>query len=83
MVNEDKAPIQGSLFEENFLVRTLGQLADDPALAMTELVANAWDAGSSFISITIPDKLGQELIVQDDGCGMSGDQFKQRWMKLV
>ena len=37
----------GSLFEENYLVRTLGRIAQDPEVALTELVANAWDAGAS------------------------------------
>lgn len=37
----------GSLFEEDYLVRTLGRIANDPETALTELVANAWDAGAS------------------------------------
>jgi hypothetical protein len=37
----------GSLFEEDYLVRTLGRIAHDPEVALTELVANAWDAGAS------------------------------------
>lgn len=36
----------GSLFEENYLIRTLGHIAYDPEIALTELVANAWDAGA-------------------------------------
>ena len=75
-------PIQGSLFEEDYLVRTLGSLARIPDVALTELVANAWDAGASRVSITIPDEHDEELIVEDDGAGMTVDQFKQRWMTL-
>ena len=33
----------GSLFEEDYLLRTLGRIAHDPDVALTELVANAWD----------------------------------------
>ncbi len=75
-------PIQGSLFEENYLTRTLGSLAVNPDLALTELVANAWDAGASFVKIKIPSDLGEKLIVEDDGCGMTPNQFRKRWMTL-
>ena len=34
--------VQGSLFEDDYLIRTLGNIARDPDYALTELVANAW-----------------------------------------
>ena len=72
----------GSLFEENYLVRTLGRIAQDPEVALTELVANAWDAGASLVDLTIPPTNALVLTVEDDGHGMSAAQFKGRWMKL-
>jgi hypothetical protein len=72
----------GSLFEEDYLVRTLGPIARDSAIALTELVANAWDAGSSLVDITIPPIKGASLIARDDGHGMTASQFKGRWMTL-
>lgn len=72
----------GSLFEENYLVRTLGRIAQDPDVALTELVANAWDAGASLVDLTIPPSNELVLTVEDDGHGMSSAQFKGRWMKL-
>jgi hypothetical protein len=74
--------LQGSLFEEDFLVRTLGTISHVPDVALTELVANAWDAGASQVRITIPDQRGDELRIEDDGTGMTPAQFKQRWMTL-
>lgn len=72
----------GSLFEEDYLLRTLGKIAHDSEVALTELVANAWDAGASSVDIFIPStKLGT-MTVNDDGHGMSPEQFKGRWMKL-
>ena len=71
-----------SLFEENYLVRTLGRIAQDPEVALTELVANAWDAGASVVDLTIPLTKALILTVEDDGHGMSAAQFKGRWMKL-
>ena len=78
--NPDKS--NGSFFEEDYLVRTLGRIAHDPAVALTELVANAWDAGASLVDITIPPVRNTALVVQDDGHGMSALQFKGRWMRL-
>lgn len=72
----------GSLFEENYLVRTLGRIGQDPEVALTELVANAWDAGASLVDLTIPPTNGLVLTVEDDGHGMTAAQFKGRWMKL-
>jgi hypothetical protein len=72
----------GSLFEEDYLIRNLGQIAHDPEVALTELVANAWDAGASLVDIAIPNALNGNLVVEDDGHGMSSAQFKGRWMKL-
>lgn len=73
----------GSLFEEDYLVRTLGRIAHDPDVALTELVANAWDAGASSVDITIPPQKQNALVVADDGHGMSAQQFKNRWMMLA
>jgi hypothetical protein len=75
-------PVQGSLFEEDFLLRTLGPLGYSPDVALSELVANAWDAGASRVEITIPSEVGQELTVTDDGTGMTPEQFRARWMTL-
>jgi hypothetical protein len=51
-------------------------------VALTELVANAWDAGSATVEITIADDSGQLLIVEDDGTGMSSADFRKKWMTL-
>ena len=72
----------GSFFEEDYLVRTLGRIAHDPEVALTELVANAWDAGASLVDITVPGVRETALVVQDDGHGMSMAQVKGRWMRL-
>jgi hypothetical protein len=74
--------IQGALFEDDFLIRTLGNIARDPDYALTELVANAWDAGATDVRIRIPLELGQTIEISDNGHGMTSEQFKQRWMKL-
>ena len=73
----------GSLFEEDYLVRTLGRIAHDPEVAITELVANAWDAGASEVKIIVPTGIENNLVVEDNGHGMSDKDFKERWMTLA
>lgn len=75
-------PIQKSLFEDDYLVRTLGRIGQIPDVALVELVANAWDAGASEVTITIPEAVEELLTITDDGCGLTPDQFHKRWMKL-
>ncbi|MBX7122582.1 MAG: ATP-binding protein [Opitutaceae bacterium] len=53
--------IQGSLFEKDYLLRTLGSIVHDPGIALTELVANCWDAGASSVYVTIPNAAGGKL----------------------
>ena len=71
-----------SLFEKDYILRSLGKIVTDPAVALTELVANAWDAGASHVSIFIPDSANQMLYVEDNGNGMTEDEFQKRWMTL-
>jgi len=71
-----------SLFEEDFITRSLGSIVNQPDVALTELVANAWDAGASHVRIFIPDKLGEMLYIEDDGVGMDENEFQNHWMKL-
>lgn len=73
---------QGSLFEEDYLIRTLGALVHSPEIALTELVANAWDAGATRVEIIIPDDYNLKLVVEDNGTGLTKEQFENRWMRL-
>jgi len=71
-----------ALFEEDYVLRTLGKIGYDSETALTELVANAWDAGASRVSIIIPEERDGTLTVEDDGHGMTANAFRARWMKL-
>jgi hypothetical protein len=73
---------QGCLFEEDFLRRTLGAIANAPEVALTELVANAWDAGATEVKIVVPEDLNEYLTIEDDGTGMSEHAFRKKWMTL-
>ena len=71
-----------SLFEDDYITRSLGSIVNQPDVALTELVANAWDAGASHVKIFIPDKHNQPLIVEDDGVDLTEGEFQNHWMKL-
>lgn len=75
-------PLQNSLFEDDYLLRELGQVAHVPQVALTELVANAWDAGASRVDLVLPSEIGGTLTMTDDGHGMTPAQFRKRWMTL-
>ena len=75
-------PLQNSLFEDDYLLRELGQVAHVPQVALTELVANAWDAGATRVGLILPSEIGGRLTVTDNGHGMTPAQFKKRWMTL-
>lgn len=71
-----------SKFENNFIEKTYNSVVNDANIAFSELVANAWDAGASQIKITIPPKLGGEIVIEDDGSGMTNEEFNNRWMVI-
>ena len=72
--------ICGSLFEENYLVRSLNNsIVSQPDIALTELVANAWDAGATRVNIFIPDKKGDKLIAVGFGAGLTSGACLIKW----
>ncbi len=71
-----------SLYEKDYIIRSLGTIVTQPDVALTELVANAWDAGASDVNIFIPESYNQTLFIEDDGVGMSEEEFQHHWMTL-
>lgn len=69
-------------FEENYIFRNNRSITSNNDVALTEFVANAWDAGAHNVSITIPYEEHEEIIVEDDGTGMNDEEFRSRWMTL-
>lgn len=53
------------------------------SIAFAELVANSWDAGATRVDITIPQKQGQQIIIEDNGSGMTDEEFRSRWMVIA
>ncbi len=72
-----------ALFERNFIERTYPSIVSDMSIAFAELVANSWDAGATRVDITIPQKQGQQIIIEDNGSGMTDQEFRNRWMVIA
>lgn len=69
-------------FEEKYIFRNNRSITSNNDIALTEFVANAWDAGAHNVYITIPFEEHEEIIVEDDGTGMTDEEFRSRWMTL-
>lgn len=80
---DNEAPNQGVLFDDRFLDKYAGPIISDPAVAIVELVANAWDAYATKVDIIWP-KRSQDIrfSITDNGKGMTPAQFERRWKTL-
>lgn len=58
----------------------VGLYSSTPA-ALTELVANAWDADANEVHINI-DSAGNSITIEDDGHGMSADSIKSKFLNV-
>ena len=67
-------------FENNFIERTYPSIVSDMSIAFAELVANSWDAGATRVDITKKKKKGERIIIEDNGSGMTDEEFRSRWM---
>lgn len=75
--------IRKSKFEKDFIEHTYSSIVSDISIAFSELVANSQDAGATTVSITLPDKKGNFVIIEDNGTGMTDKEFQQRWMVIA
>lgn len=65
---------------ERSLGTHIGQkLMTDPAVAINELVANAWDAYSTKVDIVLPKSPDQPFSISDNGSSMTLKEFEMRW----
>lgn len=70
------------LFGSDFLHDHVGQIIDDPVVAILELVANSYDAGADRVEIVWPNAVGDTLSISDNGTGMTRKEFETRWRTL-
>ena len=60
------------------------QMYQSPVAAVAELVANAWDADADRVDIRLPEALTDtaEIVVKDDGNGMTFAQCQERFLNV-
>lgn len=58
----------------------VGLYSSTPA-ALTELVANAWDADANEVRITVNPTV-RSIVIEDDGHGMSADDIQKKFLKV-
>ena len=80
--NSKATDVRQTSFEDGYFAKSLGNIAYDPEYALTELVANAWDAGATKVELTIPERNNEEICISDNGIGLTTEEFQNRWMML-
>jgi len=60
------------------------QMYQSPVAAIAELVSNSWDADATKVFITLPDVLSNEaeIVLKDDGIGMTFDDCEKRYLNV-
>ncbi|MEB3189421.1 MAG: ATP-binding protein [Snowella sp.] len=69
-------------FGDKFLEHHAGNIIADPHYALVELVANCWDAGADEVRIEWLKKGSNCISIEDNGTGMTYEEFTQRWTQL-
>lgn len=66
---------------ESRILKELGErLVNDSSIALTELIKNSYDADASYCDVTVSAK---QIIIKDNGHGMTFNEFKNKWMKIA
>lgn len=77
-----QASLFAPIFDDQFLERHARAVITNPEVAVIELVANAWDAGATRVTINWNADQRGLFEIQDNGTGMTRSEFSERWMKL-
>lgn len=57
-------------------------LYSNTAAALTEIIANAWDADATEVHITVDDDF-EKIIIEDNGHGMSVEDINEKFLKVA
>ena len=67
-------------FSSRFFDDYAKKVIRNPHIAITEIVANSWDAGATRVEIEWPNQeTGGIISVKDDGIGMTYEEFVSYW----
>lgn len=75
--------VERTLTVDSRLLEELGErLVGKPSMALAELVKNAYDADAENVHITIDSSGPGRILVEDNGHGMTVDEFERYWMRV-
>ena len=69
--------ITARAFNEN-----IKHIITDPFNAIIEIISNSWDSGAEEVIIKWPNEPGEQVIIEDDGEGMTEGEFREIWPKI-
>ena len=71
-------------FHGRILEQLGSQTYQSPVASIAELISNAWDADAEMVDVRLPDGVGEgaEVVVEDDGVGLSFDECKNRYLNI-
>lgn len=60
------------------------QMYQSPVAAIAELISNSWDADAKTVTVQLPASVDEEaeIIIEDDGIGMTYDECQQRYLNV-
>lgn len=64
-------------FNEN-----IKHIISDPFNAVIEIISNSWDSGAEEVLITWPDEREEMVVIEDNGEGMTEEEFREIWPKI-
>ncbi len=69
-------------FSDSFLHDHAGSIVKDPFVAITEMIANSYDAGATRVDVSWPTAEEGLFSITDNGAGLTEDEFVEIWCKL-
>lgn len=71
-------------FHGRIVDQLAGQTYQSPIAALAEMVANGWDADAEVVDVSLPTNLdpGAEIVVLDDGVGMTFEEVQERYLEV-
>ena len=83
LLEQDQESLRFSIDAKH--IHRLGfELVGKQETALSELIKNAYDADATEVIIEFKNytKPGGQLVIQDDGHGMTADQIRNNWMRI-
>ena len=79
----EKFPNELNFTVDSRLLQELGErLVGKHFVALAELIKNSYDADANLVKLKFLDENGGMFVIEDDGEGMTFEEFKNFWMRI-